>query len=317
MSWTFENHCDHNAQVAQTLNQRFDANETAHFTRALEFVKAQTYDVKYPTLMARQLIPVSNEVDNASDAILYRQWDHVGMAKIIANHADDLPLVDALAKEFSSPVKSLGVAFQYSIQDIRRSAKTGSALERHRADAARQAFENRVDDIAAFGDPSTNLPGFFRLANVPVLAATGVFTGLTHEQILDDLMRLTHSIPNATKGVERPDTLVLPVEILNYISSNKINPNTDKTILAAFLERNRYITSVEEWYKAGEADVAGTGPRAVAYRKDPTVLTLEIPQEFEMFPAQPHNLSFRVPCHGRIGGVQCRYPLALAYMDGI
>ena len=54
----------------------------------------------------------------------------------------------------------------------------------------------------------------------------------------------------------------------------------------------------------------------VAYQRDPMVLQLEIPQEFEQFPPQARGLSFVVPCHARIGGVHMHYPLAVAYMDG-
>ena len=41
-----------------------------------------------------------------------------------------------------------------------------------------------------------------------------------------------------------------------------------------------------------------------------------IPQEFEQLPPQPVNLSFKIPCHKRFGGVQIRFPRASTYMDG-
>ena len=55
----------------------------------------------------------------------------------------------------------------------------------------------------------------------------------------------------------------------------------------------------------------------MSYKKDPEVLTLEIPQEYEEMPPQAKNLQFHVPVHARIGGVIVYYPIAMAYMDGL
>jgi hypothetical protein len=38
---------------------RLDAAESAFFERELDHIKAQTYDIKYPMLKARQFVPVS------------------------------------------------------------------------------------------------------------------------------------------------------------------------------------------------------------------------------------------------------------------
>ena len=40
-----------------------DANESMFFVEELEHVKARSYDVQYPELLARKLFPLSSEVD--------------------------------------------------------------------------------------------------------------------------------------------------------------------------------------------------------------------------------------------------------------
>jgi hypothetical protein len=55
----------------------------------------------------------------------------------------------------------------------------------------------------------------------------------------------------------------------------------------------------------------------VAYKKDPDMFTLEIPQMFEQLPVQERNLEYVIPCHARIGGVIIPYPLSLYIMEGI
>ena len=107
-------------------NLRLDAGETAALARQLEHIYAKTYDVKYAELKARRFIPIDTSVDAGAEFFTYRQWDIFGMAKLIANYADDLPRVDTLAREFAAPIKSLGASYGFSIQDMSRAAMSGS-----------------------------------------------------------------------------------------------------------------------------------------------------------------------------------------------
>ena len=59
-----------------------DAGESAFFGHQLEYVKAQTYDVKHKNLKATMLIPVSTEVPSGADTITFRRFDMVGVAKV-------------------------------------------------------------------------------------------------------------------------------------------------------------------------------------------------------------------------------------------
>jgi hypothetical protein len=313
------------AYIGANIGQRLDARETAILARQLEHVKARTYDVKYPALQARRFLPVSNEVPTGAESITYRQWDQYGMAKVVANAADDLPLVDVVAREFTSRIKSLGDAYQYSIQDLRAAAQAGQPLDVMRAQAARRAIEAAIDEIAAFGLPEAGMPGFLNNANVPIIgpdtggwaAAIAADAVEGAKDVLNDLNKLVNSIITATKNVHQPDTLLLDTASFALLASTPVGDSLDRTILRVFLDTNPFIRNVDQWHKLDEADAAGTGPRIVAYARNPEVMELEIPQEFEQFPPQARNLAFLIPCHARVGGVVIRYPLAIAYMDGV
>src|SRR5579859_3975719 len=101
---------------------RLDAGETAVIARQLLYIKARTYDVKYPMFKARDFIPVSHEVPTGAETWAYWQWDMYGMAKIIANYAKDFPRADFVKKEFQKAIKSLGSSYGYTVQDMRRIA---------------------------------------------------------------------------------------------------------------------------------------------------------------------------------------------------
>lgn len=302
------------------MGLHLDAGETAFLSRDLEAVKARTYDVQYAALKARQFIPTSNDVDSAAETITYRVWDEYGMAEVIANYADDLPLADVSVREETTPVRSLGKGYQYSIQDIRRSAMAArngnnASLDQKRAMAARTAVERAIDRIAAVGDADAGLPGFLNNANVPnVVLPNGGWASATSAQIIEDLNFMAQQIVSATLEVHEPDTLLLDTDSYAIIAQKPVAVDNQTTVLRSFLENNPYIKNIDQWTRLNTAGPSST-PRIVMYQRDPMVLELEVPQEFEQFPPQAKNLAFQIPCHARVGGTVIRYPLAIAYAD--
>jgi hypothetical protein len=307
------------AHMLQTMGYRADAGETAAFVRQLEYVKARTYDVKYLELKARQFLPVDSEVPSGAESFTWRSWDWAGMAKILANYADDLPKVTVLGKENVQGIKSLGASYDYTIQDIRAASMAGTNLDARKAMAARRAVENRIEKLAAVGDSMADLPGFLNNANVPILTNPTInanWPAATSAQILDDLHEIANKIVEQTLDTHRPDTMLLPVSRYSIVATRSFSTTIPDTILSVFLRTSPWIRNVDQW---SFLDTAGTGgiTRAVAYERSPEVVELVIPQEFEQFPPQARNLSFEVPCHARIGGVSIRYPLAMVYADGV
>jgi hypothetical protein len=299
---------------------RHDSKYTAVLAKQLEYVKTKTYDIVYPAFKARMLIPVSNEADSGAETITYRQWDAFGMAQIISNYADDPPLVDALAEEFTQKVQSLGIGYQYSIQDLRRAAMSGQRLDQKRAAQSRKGVEQKIENIAATGDSAGGLNGVANNANVSLISPiTGSWSGATGAQMVADMLHFESSIIIANKETFLPTTLVLDIASYRRFNSARISTtgDTHTTALQAFLASSQSVKEVKSWNKLANADAAGTGPRALMYDKSPDVLSLEIPQEYEQFPPQAKNYSFVVPAHARVGGVIWYYPIAGGYMDGL
>jgi len=300
-------------------NVHLDANETAHLERQLEHVKSQTYDVKFGPMKARNFIPVDNSADPGAVSTVYRQWTEFAMAQLISNYADDIPLVDVAATEFLVPVKSIGLGYQWSIQDLRSAAMAGSQLDMRKARACRMGIERKIDDMGAFGEPTiTGLTGLLNNPNVPITVVpnAGAWTTLTPAEIIENLNAMAQAVNLATLEVFSADTILLDPVAFNHIAQTPIATDNQTTILRSFLANNPYISSIDQWTKLSTAG-AGSVTRAVTYFRDPIVVQFNIPQEFEQFPPQARNLTFVVPCHARVGGVEMHYPLAMAYTDGI
>ena len=309
-------------QGVNWASYNMDANEGVLFARQLEYVESRAYEVKYPTLKGRELFPVDYSVPTGAETYTYRMYDHQGAFNLITNYSDDFKRVNVTGVEVTGKVHSYGASVEYSVQDIRAAAMGGIPLQDHEIRAARRASEQKLDDIILNGEPDGNLFGIMTHPNIPNAAVpAGASTDTewstkTADEILFDMNDIVSDMIDLTKGVEAPDTLILPHAQYELINNTARSTTSDTTILEFFLRNNSHINKVEPWYKLKGAG-AGATDVMIAYRNDAEVIQSVIPQEFEMFPAQPKNMAFNIPCHARFGGVRVRYPLAISIRRGI
>ncbi|QDP67004.1 MAG: putative major capsid protein [Prokaryotic dsDNA virus sp.] len=306
-----------------------DAGETLFFQRELEHRKSQTYDVVKAPLKAFELFPVDSTAGAGAESIAYEQYDITGMAKIIANYADDLPRADVKGKEFVGKIRSVGNSYGYSLQEVRAARMAGKSLEQRKANAAARTQRELWNSVAFYGDETHGLPGFLTNPNIPASSApngaggTPEWSTKTPDEILIDMNALANGIISRTNGAETPNTMVLPIDQYTLISTTPRSSTSDTTILEYFLQNSPFITSVEWANELTAEQLAANGVTdfsgdvAFVYRRDPDVLTLEMPQMFEQLPAQERGLEYVVPCHSRIAGVLVYYPLACAFLDDI
>lgn len=302
---------------------KLDANESAFFKRQLEFIKSQTYDTKYKELKATLLIPVSTEAPNGADTITFRRFSKVGFAKIVADYANDFPRVDIFGEEVQVPVRSIGDSYGYSIKEIRRAQMAGLNLNQRRAETARRAIDEKINDVAFSGDTDYNLQGLIDYPGTTEYTIPADGTGSsklwstkTPDQIVRDVTGLLDAIVDPTNGREAPDTLLLPITQFLLIANTRMTDGNDKTIMTYIKQNNPFINTIE-WITELKSAGASSTDRMMMYTRDPRNLTLEIPQPFEQFTPQQKGMEFEVPCHAETGGVIVYYPLSIAFGDGI
>jgi len=301
------------------------------FTRQLEYIKGQTYDVVRAPLRAFDLIPTDSTAGPGAESIVYEQYDMTGMAKVIADYADDLPRSDVKGKQFVARVRSVGNSYGYSLQEIRNAQFANRNLEQRKANAAVRAQREAWNRIAFYGDSDHGLQGWLTNPNIPsatVAQNSGgtstLWADKTADEVLLDMNDLVNGIVEDTNGAEQPDTLVLPINRYSYIHSTPRSGDSDTTIADYFLRNNPYIDTIEWSNEILEANRTAnldsdpfSGEIMIAYRRDPDAMTLEMPQMFEQLSVQERGLEFVVPCHSRIAGVLIYYPLSQAVGEGI
>lgn len=316
-SHRFDQYLQAVALVGSHGSVRLDATETAMFARQLEDIDAQLYRVQYPQLKGTLLFPVKMDIDPGAEQYTYRVMDYAGQAKIIANYSADAPRVDVQGFEVKAPLVGISDSYGYSVQDLRRSKLSGLGLETERAMAAREVLARKHDSMIATGDSDVGITGALNNAYVDLVSPTTgswVSGAVSADLVCGDLFKLERAIITGSKGIEMPDTLVMPPSLYAYADTVRLS-NTETSALEYFLKKSMGIKNVEQWYPLETAG-ASSATRMLAYTRNPTKVQALMPLEFNQSAPEARNLSFVITCDGRSGGVIFRYPGSARYMDG-
>lgn len=317
--------------------QRLDAGESAFFLRQLEDIDQRAFMKRFPMLIARQVIPTFENVAQWASVYTWREWTPSGSAKFIKDLADDLPSVDVTGKEFSQSIRDCGNSYKYSLKEIKFAAATGTPLDSMRAEAARTATEQLIDQTLATGSAVEGLNGILTLDSTAIASANrvGVVTASTKaaggtawgtllapkatgQEVANDVIGLVSKIASDTKGIWGEFNVTMPIDQYNYAAATRLNAINDTTALDYIL-KNAMVKSVRPWYACAVANspaLTGGVDRIAAFPSDPMVLGGLVPTEWTPQAPQQRNLAWIVNCLASCGGVVCRYPIAARYMDG-
>lgn len=297
------------------LNQSFREDADVIFlARQLDYVKAQTYDRQLPAMNADRLVPDDTSVPEWAETVTQYAYDAVGMAKVIANYADDLPRADVRATSRQVTVRTLGDSYGYNVNELRASRATGAGLDTRKANAARRAMDLKIAAIKLVGDSVYGLYGLLNNPNIPTVVMTtpGDWAGLTGDQILTNLQNWVVAYQNQTKGTHNPTNLALAPKAYNAASSKFITASggtVPVTPLQWFRGNYPNIAVDNYWEMTGSG--AGGKDLGLLYEASPDNFSHMYVMPFTQLPPEARNLEIVTDCIARSGGVNVYYPLAL------
>jgi len=277
--------------------------------RQLDYVRTRTYDRQLPPMKGLTLVPPSSDVPEWAETITYSVYDSVGIAKVIANYADDLPRADVSRIEKTIRVKTIGDSYGYNVNELIASNATGANLPTRKANAARLAIEIKLNLIGMVGDVDYGLFGLTNHPNIGTTTITGGWTMATDADVmLADLDLIYNAVRVQSKGVHTVNKIAMTTEPLSIISSKRL-PDSNGLTVAEFFRRKHPGLVFDEL-----AELTGAGPGGddliIAGEFAPDNITHDVPMQFNQLPAQPRNLELVVPCMARSAGVSVFYPLA-------
>lgn len=308
-------------EVARRGHIKEDAGETIAFARSLEHVMTEVQTAENITLRARELFPVSPEVPAVMESYTNRQVARVGKAKLGGSNmkVNDMPTAELYGKEYNAPVRTIYMAYEYSIDEFARSAYTKINVDTEKGLAVRRAMSELEESVAFSGDSDHGLVGILGATGVAATSKVGVTwdnAAITPEIILNDIHNMFAYTFTSTRGLHVADTLAVGTAAYGILARTYQSATFKDTTLIDFILKS------SPWCKAivhtPYLDDLGTSAKELqlVYKRDPAVVKMVVPMDFQQFAPELSGTSVRVGCRQKTGGIMVRHPKAVTFMQG-
>jgi len=299
----------------------------AFYISQLSQVESRIYEAKYLNINFADLIPIDTSMPEWVDSVDYISIDAVTMGKFIGAAADDLPNVSANAHKSSIKVGYAGNSFEYTLDELRKSAQMRMPIDVSLARAARRGAEEHMQEVAYFGDADRGMTGLFNNPNVSLDNSTLDWNdpATTPLEIVADVNDFLTSVWATSSNIHVPNTLVLPSERWSFLATTTASTvNPDVTIMDLLMKNNVYTKMTGQQLRVvprlqlsatelAKYDAAITKDRMMAYENNSENLVMHVPMVWRPIAPQARNLKIKVPAEYKVSGVEFRYPLSGAY----
>jgi hypothetical protein len=303
--------------VTGTETRTDAAGDTLFLARELEQVSATSYDVLIDPIIGRQLVPFNTSVDEGAETYSYDMYDGFALAEWITNYASAVGQAEVFKTRFSATMRDIGSHYQYTYQDLQKAAFARKPVDRMRALKARQAHEQKIDDVIAVGDTARGIQGLTNSSNIPTVApAVGTWDSATSgADLMKDLDKLTAAIEQASAGNFVADTAVLPLSVKPLLQQ-PFSTTDARSVEKVWLGNQpaNGVKAIKYWKRLNTASAIG-GPRAIAFKGGNQILEFLLAYDYRELPPQQVNYTTKVLTIGRLGGLTIHYALATAKMD--
>ena len=271
----------------------------------------RAYEKEYAENSVVNIFPVTNEIPGHAKYFEYPEFDGAGIAQIIADYSDDLPLVDAFMTEKQGKVFRFGNAFLISIDEIKAGSATGQSLSTRKQALAFEAHDNLLDKLVWSGSKPHGIPSVFDQPNINNVVATPSWN--IPDNAIGDITAMIDVVESSTQGLHHVTDILLPASARRVMQ--ELVPNTSISYAQLFATNNsginlRYLQFLDNYDGAG-------GKAALAFEKDPLNMSIEIPEATNVLPGQPKDLHFKYPVTSKATGLIVYRPLTMAVIKGI
>lgn len=311
------------------LNQFDDAALTS-IRHDFNQIEKEAYDAPREELDAIMSAPIKPGINKGAMTYTFRTVSKVGMAKILASDATDIPATSIGYTKNTVNIRPVGTHYKFTLEELDACAFAGIPLENDDALAARQTVDEKVDEIIYLGDKDWGLMGLLTNPNVTHTTAPQNTTQTSTkwadknlDEITADIQKMMDAGFAATKGprggtTTKFDTLKVPRKAFVSLTTRTKGVDSDVTFLKAIQDRFAPQGLVNiECCNSGEGIGVGDTDRALLYKKDRKNVFSVLPVPFRVLKPQEKGLSIIFNCIARTAGCVWRRPTTGVYMDGV
>ena len=301
----------------------------------LSTIQPGVYDIRYPDIQYRRLVPVVTSGSEWAGTIVHFSSDGTGKAAFTGPDPTGVPLVDESMQKHVVNIENAGIGYRYGLQELRQAQLLGMDVDARRASLAFRVAEELLDTTVLDGVTAWGWDSLINSALTGINKADAPHTGTGATNVLkrlwsgkdggnitDDVNEAIDSVWNTTKTVEMPNTLAIPPTAMRSLIAKRI-PNTSMTALEYLMKNNLYtaitkqplqIEVIRGLENAGASNVG----RMMVYPRDENALRFHLPMPYTTLPPfQDHPASWLIHGMLRTGGLEILLPAAIAYRDGI
>lgn len=299
----------------------------------LNFVTNEVYEVEYPEYLFANgtMIDIDQSTPRGAETYSYDTLTKQGAAAIIANGADDIPMVNANVKRHYGRFYEMANGYRYTIQDLEKAQYANKNLDATMLMVARESMEQEFDDIIAYGKEGFDLQG---LVNYPGIGtdtaiADGNENGGTNSplwihktpaQIYRDLRLPAAQMRSVSKGKYFPQAYALPQEQFDLLAETPYpNGQGEQTILSFFLSTQRISPSgVQTVFPVPKLEGAfpGNTNGLIAYTKRADRLKVMTQGGLDVLQPQREIMGWKIALRFSIGGCVVYRPLSMRFLVG-
>ncbi len=301
-----------------TIKYKFnmDATDNYFLSRQLESIRSKLYQVQYPKLQARSLVPPADpEIDTGAEEHVIQIYDETGDVEVTSDYSTKGPRADVNARESRGRIRGLKSSYAYSLQESRAAKLAKRDLPGAKAKAARNNIERKIDHLLFFGSRIAGFTGLCNAPEVPSFAVAGPWAAATPDELVLDMQNIINEVDSQSNSVEAVSTIAMAQKLWAFLNTRRLPDSNGATVLSWVLANNPGIRIIPAW-RLNTSGPSGT-PQIVAYDLNPEKLRTIIPQEFEQLPPQQDGFEAVTQCHARCGGVVFDYPKSAVYATGM
>jgi hypothetical protein len=287
----------------------------------LEAIDSTLYEPKYEELTARACMNVKSDIHPGAETYSYNVLTRSGVAKIMGNVADDLPLVDADLKREFSRIYTIATGFSYTVQEMRAAQMTGTTVDATKAGVARRAVAEKENKIAWIGDPDYNIKGLINAAGIQIESVEQGEKGSTKwkdktsAEILEDVRKIRKKV-TVLPGHINTSNLCLCVPADQFEELNRRYSDYDARSILQVINEYKWFWMIQRVPDLRGVGTAGSDSLLVMDCSS-EVMELVVPMDLTRLDEEWKYPKWTVPVEERCGGVIIRYPMGVARGDGI
>lgn len=303
----------------------FTPKQQAAILALFGVIADETYGLERVALNATEFVPMQTGIAPWIGSWGYKTVSEVGMAKFVADYADDLPPVGRFLALKSVGIKTLADSYAYSEFELQQYLEANIDVSRDDAELARRKIDEKVDDVILVGDAEQGVTGLFNNENVTVVESTAGTSGQTdfEHKTYNEIVAQFRAVMAAQKALfpnkkvsVKLDSVVLPSNSMSFLETTYVSDNSQITMLESL---KKMFKGIVNWYESETLEDMGANKtgRAVFYKKDRGVLSYVLPVPFKQKNPQECALHYKVPCYARIGGTVIKNLKGIVYCDGV